>query len=763
MVGRPLDVGLGPPPLPILGGKEGGKIFILEKSGAALEGSEKELWPTLGGLVREAVSVNHGENNGGVSDPNKVVAKEGAGEDEISHLRDGGSDSRKGKAIVPWSALFSSSSSIYGDGLKLSYVKPVLIDGVLAAKCPDVMVNKGLERWKNTLMGHFIGGRPSFTFARDVLLKQWKIAALSSIGSVIGKPIVTNKMTSSMERLSYARLCVEVFADRELPLTVSVYGEDGLAFNQKVVYDWKPSLCLQCKMFGHSSGDKAANSLNQNNKFGRTIFRKSDSNKEASYSNAFAVLENLTEEIHYDPDDLMLDPDSCAILLGNELLEDEDKEIEESTPQPLAIFPNLAEGGDKAISISSRGIIEASRSKGNVTKEGEISNSNGLDVNSNLNGPIKDPIVPSLEGESRERMAGSSLMGGLNLGNHLDIISESGAIMGEANLEGGSGGEQSSLKGKSSSQASKVSANFEKLKKQAAENRASQGNEKVVYASNLVEERRELWRDINTFVPNISSPWVAMGDFNIVRQQSEKLGGDLIRQEAVDEFNSFIFDIGLIDLKWKGEQSSEVTFLPLGLSDHSPTVVSTFDKVNFGPKPFRFFEAWIGREGFDDVIAKGWDCPVNLKLNPILRFAARLRNVKADLKNWNKSSVEDVFLLSLAAQPNDPSLVPLETEAKKKLWEALVIEEKFLKEKSRVKNIQLGDGNNGFFHKSMVCRQNRNHILEVHNAEIEIIKEPNLIKKEAVAFYMNLFGAEAEDVGYFPGSVPLRHGLDQEQ
>ncbi|XP_043697196.1 uncharacterized protein LOC122647977 [Telopea speciosissima] len=326
----------------------------------------------------------------------------------------------------------------------------------------------------------------------------------------------------------------------------------------------------------------------------------------------------------------------------------------------------------------------------------------------------------------------------------------------------------------------------------------------AVYASNSVEERRDLWRDVIDFGSNISSPWIAMGNFNIVSQQSEKLGGDLVRQETVDEFNSFIFDTGLIDLKWKGEQctwnnrqggssrvcckldrvmvnlnwldilrSLEATFLPPGLSNHSPAVVSIFDGVNFGPKPFRFFEAWIGREGFDEVVIKGWDCPVNLKLNPILRFAAPLKNVKAELKNWNKCSVGDVFLavknaslelahiqLSLAAQPNDPSLVPLETAAKKKLWEALVIEEKFLKEKSRVKNIQLGDGNNGFFHKSMVCRQNRNHILEVHNAENEVIKEPNLIKKEAVSFYMNLFGVEVEDVGYFPGSIPLRHGLD---
>ncbi|XP_043697301.1 uncharacterized protein LOC122648107 [Telopea speciosissima] len=261
----------------------------------------------------------------------------------------------------------------------------------------------------------------------------------------------------------------------------------------------------------------------------------------------------------------------------------------------------------------------------------------------------------------------------------------------------------------------------------------------AVYASNSVEERRVLWRDVTSFGSSISGPWIALGDFNIVRQQSLQ----------------------------------KLLFCSPGLSDHSPAVISILDGVNFGPKPFRFFEAWIGREGFDEVVAKGWDSTVNMKLNPILRFAARLKNVKTELKKWNKDSIGDVFLavkeasldlaqiqISLAAHPNDLNLVSLETAAKKKLWAALNTEEKFLKEKSRVKNIQLGDGNNSFFHKSMVCRQNRNHILEVYNAENEVIKDPNLIKEEAISFYMNLFGANVEDVGFFPETVPLQHSLD---
>ncbi|XP_043697297.1 uncharacterized protein LOC122648102 [Telopea speciosissima] len=223
-------------------------------------------------------------------------------------------------------------------------------------------------------------------------------------------------------------------------------------------------------------------------------------------------------------------------------------------------------------------------------------------------------------------------------------------------------------------------------------------------------------------------------------------------------------------------RSSEATFLPLGLSDHSPAVISILESVNFGPNPFRFFEAWIGREGFDEAVLNGWNRPVNLNPNPILRFAARLKNVKSELKKWNKESIGDVFLavknaesdlnniqVNFAAHPNDLYLVAMESDAKMKLWEALSIEEKFLKEKSRVKNIQLVDGNNRFFYKSMVCRKNRNHILEVRTEGVDVIKEPNLIKEEAVSFYKNLFGVDADDRGFFPESVPLQYGLNSAQ
>ncbi|XP_043697189.1 uncharacterized protein LOC122647969 [Telopea speciosissima] len=197
---------------------------------------------------------------------------------------------------------------------------------------------------------------------------------------------------------------------------------------------------------------------------------------------------------------------------------------------------------------------------------------------------------------------------------------------------------------------------------------------------NICRNRKELWEDVGAIASAIINPWAVLGDFNVIRSNNEKIGGDPVWIEAMDDFNSFIDGAGLLDLKWKGEaltwnnrqvgdaricckldrvlvnlawmdvfRSSDAIFYPPGLSDHSPMVVAVVDKADF------------------------------------------VKEAEADLFQIQRQ---------LSEHPDEPNLVLMEKQAKKKLWEALATEEKFLKEKSRVKHIQLGDGNNSFFYKS---------------------------------------------------------------
>lgn len=68
----------------------------------------------------------------------------------------------------------------------------------------------------------------------------WSTESLSAIGSVLGKPLYTDRYTKSRERLSYTRICIEVDASEPLQDSIIIEKEDGGEFIQKVLFDWKP-------------------------------------------------------------------------------------------------------------------------------------------------------------------------------------------------------------------------------------------------------------------------------------------------------------------------------------------------------------------------------------------------------------------------------------------------------------------------------------------------------------------------------------------
>lgn len=79
---------------------------------------------------------------------------------------------------------------------------------------------------------------------------------LSGLGSLIGKPLFMDKLTTQQARITYARICVELKADEPPPKTIHYIDENGSECTQEVVCEWIPTLCLKCKAFGHSCEEK---------------------------------------------------------------------------------------------------------------------------------------------------------------------------------------------------------------------------------------------------------------------------------------------------------------------------------------------------------------------------------------------------------------------------------------------------------------------------------------------------------------------------
>lgn len=125
----------------------------------------------------------------------------------------------------------------------------------------------------------FCGGGPYLVFGRPLILREmpeffdfnsaemstvpvwiklpnlplrcWSSTCLSKIVSVVGNPIQSDMLTSSMARLSYACVLVEIDLRKKLREYVAICLPNGAMIDQQIVYETLPKFCSYCKVLGH--------------------------------------------------------------------------------------------------------------------------------------------------------------------------------------------------------------------------------------------------------------------------------------------------------------------------------------------------------------------------------------------------------------------------------------------------------------------------------------------------------------------------------
>ncbi|XP_074336862.1 uncharacterized protein LOC141674037 [Apium graveolens] len=190
---------------------------------------------------------------------------------------------------------------------------------------------------------------------------------------------------------------------------------------------------------------------------------------------------------------------------------------------------------------------------------------------------------------------------------------------------------------------------------------------------------------------------------------------------------------------------------PRGLMDHNAIIFEEPMQLQRVSKPFQFFNYMIDLPGFNDVVVKTWslDCS-GFCYN---KFASRLKEAKLLLRQLNKnhghvsSNVLDartrleelqVYMLN----NGDPDLLALESELINKLNMALAEEESLFLQKSGVKWMGLGDGNNSFFHQQCKANWNHNKILALENDSGNLVYGQLPCADIAVSNFKNLLGSE---------------------
>ncbi|XP_042954622.1 uncharacterized protein LOC122291037 [Carya illinoinensis] len=174
-------------------------------------------------------------------------------------------------------------------------------------------------------------------------------------------------------------------------------------------------------------------------------------------------------------------------------------------------------------------------------------------------------------------------------------------------------------------------------------------------------KRRVLWKDLEDIDPR-NFTWLVRGDFNIIREDGERIGGHSQPLAAMEEFNNCLDNCGLIEASYHGSRVSgcnshsgstrswarmdravqnmdfmaffhnaHFEYFSSKSSDHSPMLLR-LDRVfnRYGPSPFKFQNMWCAHASFKACVAEVWNA-VEVS-SGLWRLATKLKKMRLALR-----------------------------------------------------------------------------------------------------------------------------------
>ena len=139
-------------------------------------------------------------------------------------------------------------------------------------------------------------------------IKCWSPKCLLKIASIIGKALQSDMLTSSMSRLSYARVLVEVNLLSDLPYPVDITLPNGNVLHQHVVYGTLPRFCKHCRVLGHLTSTCTTFSV----VLSKPMSEVNNVNAHNSHDNVFQRLGPSTVSLVVDEQGISL-PTRCGV------------------------------------------------------------------------------------------------------------------------------------------------------------------------------------------------------------------------------------------------------------------------------------------------------------------------------------------------------------------------------------------------------------------------------------------------------------------
>ncbi|KAL0912822.1 hypothetical protein M5K25_016231 [Dendrobium thyrsiflorum] len=286
-----------------------------------------------------------------------------------------------------------------------------------------------------------------------------------------------------------------------------------------------------------------------------------------------------------------------------------------------------------------------------------------------------------------------------------------------------------------------------------------------------------LWEQLVDFIFQFKGPWCIGGDFNIISNAFERVGGKYPNFNAMEDFNSMIQDCNLHDIGFSGGSftwsrasmwqrldrflfnnewiadftMTRVEHLSRTHSDHAPLLLNVNDNNLKGISAFRFQNMWLLHEDFMNRVQTNWNAPVypNNDVTGMIRLWSKLSRLKQILRWWNKNIFRNIFINIIEAENKviDMDKVCLDNPSNENFQKLNDVklshinlqnqEEMFWRQRANTKIILEGDRNTKFFHALANKNRIKNHINKISNQDgVFFDTEDSIIKFGSIVNFL---------------------------
>ncbi|GKV50005.1 hypothetical protein SLEP1_g56723 [Rubroshorea leprosula] len=178
--------------------------------------------------------------------------------------------------------------------------------------------------------------------------------------------------------------------------------------------------------------------------------------------------------------------------------------------------------------------------------------------------------------------------------------------------------------------------------------------------------------------------------------------------------------------------------------------------IEWGPKPFRFFDSWLEQEGYSKLIKEVWN-DTQIQGWAGFRLKEKLKTTKEFLRKWRKNLIpaldlrinnatSDIAKIDMKGEETQLTKEEIERrrEAFIQIWESLKSKESMKHQKSRKAWVAQGDANTRFFHNCVKGRWRRTEMNSIQIKGVQT-RDANRMKEEIACYFEELYAEVKKD------------------